>query len=118
MKRLARIRRPAESFLMQTSISVAESSMVKAGFFKLSVRACIVACLLITTGVLTAHDPHDPIVLTTVSPNYAQDHTVFAAAGGLSLKIGVYLLLKSNDGGVNWTVVAGLPNNSEIAAIV
>jgi hypothetical protein len=59
---------------------------------------------------LFAHQPHDPMVAVAMSPNYAQDQTVLAATDYLSVTIGVYALLKSTNGGVSWTVVAGLPN--------
>lgn len=68
-------------------------------------------------GILLAHDPHDPMVAAAISPNYAQDHTLLVATGGLTLKLGVMLVLKSTDGGVNWTVVTGLPNNSDIYGV-
>lgn len=74
--------------------------------------------MLFTGGALLAHDPHDPMVVVAVSPNFAQDHTVLAATGGLTLKLGAILLLKSADSGVNWTVAAGLPNNSPIYSVV
>ena len=78
---------------------------------------CILSAVLAVPSALLAHDPHDPIETVAVSPNYAQDKTVLAATGGLSIKIGIYALLKSTDGGVNWSVVAGLPNNSQINSI-
>lgn len=74
-------------------------------------------CLIAAPQAMRAHDPHDPFVTVAVSPNYAQDHTVLAATDLLSIKIGAYALLKSSDGGVNWSVVAGLPNSSRMASI-
>ena len=65
-----------------------------------------------------AHDPHDPIQVVAISPNFAQDHTVLAATGGLTLKLGVMLLFKTTDGGVNWTVASGLLDNNPIYSIV
>jgi photosystem II stability/assembly factor-like uncharacterized protein len=63
------------------------------------------------SSCLLAHQPHDPMVAVAMSPNYAQDQTVLAATDYLSVTIGVYALLKSTNGGINWTVEAGLPNN-------
>ncbi len=76
-----------------------------------------VLCMMALSPSLLAHDPHDPIVTVAASPNYAQDQTVFAAMDYLSLKIGTYALLKSSNGGVNWSAVAGLPNNTRITSI-
>jgi hypothetical protein len=66
---------------------------------------------------LLAHDPHDPIVTVAVSPNFAQDSIVFAATDYLSIKLGVYALFKSTNGGVTWSAVAGLPNAKEMWTI-
>ena len=79
--------------------------------FCLMIRLLIPSCLM-------AHDPHDPIATVAVSPDYANDQTVFMATDHLSLKIGVVALLKSTDGGLNWSAVANLPKNSVIHAIV
>jgi photosystem II stability/assembly factor-like uncharacterized protein len=57
------------------------------------------------------------MVAVAVSPNFAQDHTLFASTGQLSFKPGIYAMLKSSDGGVDWSVVAGLPNNGETTSI-
>jgi len=92
----------------------------RGGVFLVSrIRALTVltACLTLACGSLMAHDPHDPIEVVAISPNYAQDHTVLVATSQLTLKLGVILLLKSTDGGVNWTAV-GLPNNSNICSVV
>jgi photosystem II stability/assembly factor-like uncharacterized protein len=67
--------------------------------------------------VLLAHDPHDPIFNVALSPNFAQDQTVFAATGELSIKMGVYALLKSTDAGVTWSVIQGLPANNLIVTV-
>jgi len=72
---------------------------------------CFAACLVLTSPLLRAHDPHDPITIVAVSPNFAQDQTVLAATGILSIKIGVQPILKSTDGGVSWTPLAGLTTN-------
>lgn len=85
---------------------------------RIQIFAAIAACLLPACGSLMAHDPHDPMQVAAISPNYTNDHTVLVATGGLTLKMGIMLLFKSTDGGVNWTVVAGLPNNSTIYSVV
>jgi hypothetical protein len=77
-----------------------------------------IACLILAGQALMAHDPHDPMQAVAVSPNFANDQTVFAATGVLSLKFGIYVLLKSTDGGVIWTAVQGMNNDSEILQIV
>ncbi|HTT62030.1 MAG TPA: hypothetical protein VMG35_09330 [Bryobacteraceae bacterium] len=74
-------------------------------------------CLL-SVPLLKAHQPHDPISAVAVSPDFAQDLTIFAATGALSIKINAYALLRSTDGGVTWLPVNGLFNNSQINAIV
>lgn len=90
------------------------------GSMKLPARFCLSAsaCLILAGQVLMAHDPHDPIAAVAVSPNYAQDQTVLAATGLLSLKYGIYPLLKSTDGGVIWSVVQNMPNNSAILQVL
>ena len=82
-----------------------------------SFTVSICACLLFGARLL-AHDPHDPMVAIAISPNYALDHTVLVATGELTLKLNPIVLLKSVDGGVNWTVSSGLPSNSAITAVI
>ncbi len=78
----------------------------------------IAVCLAVGSESLIAHDPHDPIVTVAVSPNFAQDSTAFAATDYLSIKLGVYALLKSTNGGVTWSAVAGLPKVRKMLAVV
>lgn len=85
---------------------------------RLRTLPCIVAILILAAGCLTAHQPHDPIVTVAVSPNYEQDHTVLAATDYLTAPMGVHALLRSTDGGVTWSVVPGVPNNSKITTVV
>lgn len=80
--------------------------------------AAFSACLVLAASSLLAHDPHDPMQVVAISPNFANDHTVLAATGGLTLKLGVIVIFKSTDGGVTWTVVPGLHNNQTIRAVV
>lgn len=63
------------------------------------------------TGVALAHNPHDIIDALAISPNYAQDQTVFIA-------VSVEGLFKSTDGGYSWKeLVNGLDNKGPLAAI-
>jgi sugar lactone lactonase YvrE len=78
----------------------------------------LVAFLVLAGGPAMAHDPHDPFVAIAVSPNFAQDQTVLAATGALSLKTNIQVVMKSTDGGINWSVLPGLGNNGFIAAVV
>ena len=52
-----------------------------------------------------------------LSPNFAQDQTIFMATNQLSIKMGVYALMKSADGGVTWYVVQGMPSTAPIVVI-
>jgi sugar lactone lactonase YvrE len=74
-------------------------------------------CLFAVAWPAMAHDPHDPFVAVALSPNFAQDQTVLAATGALSIKTNVQVLMKSTDGGVNWAVLPGLGNNGVITAV-
>jgi photosystem II stability/assembly factor-like uncharacterized protein len=78
---------------------------------------CVSACLSLAAGSLLAHDPHDPMLIVAVSPNYANDHTLLVATGNLSLEYGATFLFRSTDGGVNWAPVSGLLSNLEIYAV-
>jgi photosystem II stability/assembly factor-like uncharacterized protein len=84
---------------------------------KLSRLSCLSASLFLAAGSLLAHDPHDPMLMVAVSPNYANDQTLLAATGDLSLEYGATFLFKSTDGGVNWAPVPGLVNNLAIYAV-
>jgi photosystem II stability/assembly factor-like uncharacterized protein len=76
-----------------------------------------VACLILANQSLRAHDPHDPMLNVALSPNFAQDQTIFLATNQLSIKMGVYALMKSADGGVTWYVMQGLPSTALIAVV-
>jgi photosystem II stability/assembly factor-like uncharacterized protein len=75
------------------------------------------ACLILANQSLLAHDPHDPMYNVALSPNFAQDQTIFMATNQLSIKMGVYVLMKSTDGGVSWYVVQGMPNTAAILVV-
>lgn len=58
-----------------------------------------------------AHQPHDAVLTLAASPNFLNDQTLFLATDYLSISIGVYLPMKSSDGGITWTPMKGLPND-------
>jgi photosystem II stability/assembly factor-like uncharacterized protein len=78
---------------------------------------CAAGTLLLAGQLLFAHDPHDPFQVVATSPNYTQDLTVFAASDNLALREGIYLLLKSTDGGVTWAIIQNMPNNGQMNAM-
>lgn len=61
-------------------------------------------------GTASAHQPHDPINAVAVSPNFATDHTIFAATGVLTAVLDTSLLLKSTDDGITFQAVPNFPN--------
>ena len=81
----------------------------------LQIRAC--AVLFFAAAALLAHDPHDPIQVVAISPNFAHDQTLLAASTGMTVKLGSILLFKSTDGGANWSPLPGLPGNSNIYSV-
>jgi len=81
------------------------------------VHLCVAACLVLVCQALQAHEPHDAIDVVAVSPNFANDQTVLAGFDNFTLKLGVYAILKSTDGGVTWSAVMGLPDNTAMVAI-
>jgi len=84
---------------------------------RIRVLAGTAACLLLPAGSLFAHDPHDPFVLVAISPNYAVDQTMLAGSYGLTIKLGVAVIMKSTNGGVNWSVIPGLPTNANLSGL-
>lgn len=71
--------------------------------------AATLVCLMLFPAAILAHQPHDPITLVAVSPNFAQDKTVFIATAETSVNMDLYLALKSTDGGITWEVMP-VPN--------
>jgi photosystem II stability/assembly factor-like uncharacterized protein len=61
---------------------------------------------------LGAHQPHDPVAVVALSPNYAQDQTLFLATAAITmpLPMGEYAPMISTDGGLSFTILRGLPN--------
>jgi len=84
---------------------------------KIRLFAVFAVGLTLAAGSLMAHDPHDPIQVVAISPNFAVDHTVLAATSTLTLKLGAIVLFKSTDGGVNWSIAPGLNTNTPIFAV-
>jgi hypothetical protein len=76
------------------------------------------AVLALAGQALMAHDPHDPINAIAVSPNFAQDGTVFAATEALTVKNGTYVVLKSTDAGLDFTPVPNIQNCDTVRKIV
>ncbi len=71
----------------------------------------VLAVTAIAPGRARAHQPHDDAVLVAVSPNFAQDGTVFASTGYLSVTLGVHIVLRSEDAGQTWEVVPNFPSH-------
>lgn len=89
--------------------------MLKGVKFRLKLLlAAVLLTLLSLAGGLPApayaHQPHDDVVNVAVSPNFAQDQTVFATTDLLSVTLGVRIMLRSTDGGLTWEVVPNFPN--------
>src|SRR5438270_5825486 len=60
---------------------------------------------------LAAHQPHDPMSVVAMSPNYAQDQTMFLGTGDLTmpLTISECAQMQSTNGGLTFSVMSGLP---------
>lgn len=69
---------------------------------------------------LLAHQPHDPMSVVALSPNYAQDQTVFVGTGALTMPLPVaeYVPLLSTNAGFTFTVMPGLPNQPMVSIAV
>ncbi|HLY19930.1 MAG TPA: BACON domain-containing carbohydrate-binding protein [Bryobacteraceae bacterium] len=80
--------------------------------------SAIAGCLFVAGGTLLAHDPHDPMQVVAISPNFAQDHTMLAASAGLTVKLGAIVMFKSTDGGADWSPVPGLLGNTTIKSVI
>jgi photosystem II stability/assembly factor-like uncharacterized protein len=69
---------------------------------------------------MMAHQPHDPMSVVAVSPNYSQDQTVFVGTDALTVPLPVaeYVPLVSTNGGFTFTVMRGLPNQMMLSGAV
>ena len=72
--------------------------------------ALLVIGLLLAVAPANAHQPHDAYWTVATSPNFAQDQTVLIGSDYLTITIGVFLVMKSTDGGATWKVLRDLPN--------
>ncbi|MGH9230275.1 MAG: WD40/YVTN/BNR-like repeat-containing protein [Acidimicrobiales bacterium] len=73
--------------------------------------ACAVVCLTLMWGggPALAHTPHDDISDVAISPDYADDHTVFVISRGR--------LMRSTDRGTTWReIVRGLGDEGQVLA--
>src|SRR5579864_4671596 len=72
----------------------------------------VVLGLLALLQPLAAHQPHDPIHVVAVSPDYAQDQTMFAGTGALTMPLPVAecAQMQSTNGGFTFSVMSGLPD--------
>jgi len=68
--------------------------------------------LLAAWQPLAAHQPHDPMSVVALSPNFAQDQTLFVATSAITMPLPVseYLNFVSTNGGFTFSVLPGLPN--------
>ena len=68
--------------------------------------------LLVLWQPLRAHQPHDPMSVVALSPNYANDQTVFVATSAITMPLPVseFLPMISTNGGFTFNVLSGLPN--------
>ncbi len=65
-----------------------------------------------------AHNPHDPVYAMGVSPNFANDRTLFVSTDGEITGWRYPEVLRSTDGGTTWTLLPwGMDNRSSIFAI-
>jgi photosystem II stability/assembly factor-like uncharacterized protein len=62
---------------------------------------------------LAAHQPHDPISVVAMSPNYAQDQTMFLGTGALTMPLPVSecAQMQSSNGGLTFSVMSDLPDH-------
>jgi hypothetical protein len=69
---------------------------------------------------LQAHQPHDPMSVVAVSPNYANDQTIFVATSAITqpLPVGEYIPFVSTNGGLSFSVMPGLPNQPMLSIAI
>lgn len=83
--------------------------------------AAMIACFLILgfMGIATyAHSPHDQVRGLGISPNFANDKTLFIAAEGEQTSTNYEDILRSTDGGATWIKLPrGMDNRSDFSAI-
>jgi photosystem II stability/assembly factor-like uncharacterized protein len=73
--------------------------------------------LALLSSEVCAHNPHDPALALGVSPDYANDRTLFVSTFA-EWNWGYKDILRSTDGGATWTKLPrGLDNRTPVAAI-
>ncbi|PSJ16124.1 hypothetical protein C7H79_15115, partial [Nitrosomonas supralitoralis] len=81
---------------------------MKAIFFQHKATLFVLLILLgIISNKIHAHNPHDMVYGLGISPNFANDNTVFLATDGELTSDQYTNILRSTDGGATWTK---LPN--------
>jgi photosystem II stability/assembly factor-like uncharacterized protein len=72
----------------------------------------VVVGVLAALQPLAAHQPHDPMSVVAMSPNYAQDQTLLVGTSALTmpLPLSEFVGMKSTDGGLSFSVMPGLPD--------
>ena len=78
----------------------------------------VLACLLaLAPSAVYAHNPHDPVLALGVSPDYANDKTLYLSTFA-EWNWGYKDILRSTDGGATWIKLPkGLDNRTRIIAI-
>ncbi len=81
-----------------------------------SVAALLILCIIGT--VVYAHSPHDQVRGLGISPNFANDKTLFVAVEGEQTSTHYEDILKSTDGGTTWIKLPrGMDNRSGFSVI-
>jgi photosystem II stability/assembly factor-like uncharacterized protein len=77
----------------------------------------VAVLLALASSAVCAHNPHDPALALGVSPNYANDQTVYVSTFA-EWNWGYKDVLRSTDGGATWTKLPkGLDNHYPVSAI-
>src|SRR6478672_6103129 len=78
----------------------------------------LLACLLtLVPSASYAHNPHDPVLALGVSPDYANDKTLYLSTFA-EWNWGYKDILRSTDGGATWIKLPkGLDNRTRIIAV-
>ena len=73
--------------------------------------------LALAPAVVNAHNPHDPVLALGVSPDFADDHTLYVTTFA-EWNWGYKDVLRSTDGGQSWTKLPkGLTNRGPVSVI-
>ena len=86
--------------------------MVAAGY-----PTALALLLALASSAVYAHNPHDPVLALGVSPDYANDKTLYLSTFA-EWNWGYKDILRSTDGGANWhKLPKGLNNRNPVTAI-